>query len=117
VDAPNRMLPDWFERVRTGQIKLPRFQRFEAWTYGEVTDLLETVLRGLPAGATLILEIGESEPFISRQMVGAPGPFERCTEHLLDGQQRLTALGQPSSSATTSACASSPPPMPTTYTS
>jgi len=92
VDARNRMLPDWFARIRTGQIKLPRFQRFEAWTYGEVTDLLETVLRGLPAGATLILEVGASELFISRIMVGAPGPFERCTEHLLDGQQRLTAL-------------------------
>jgi hypothetical protein len=25
-------------------------------------------------------------------MVGAPDPVERCTEHLLDGQQRLTAL-------------------------
>lgn len=81
-----------FERIRTGQIKLPRFQRFEAWTYGEVTGLLETVLRGLPAGATLILEVGESELFVSRTMIGAPGPFERCTEHLLDGQQRLTAL-------------------------
>jgi hypothetical protein len=87
------MLPEWFTRIRTGQIKLPRFQRFEAWTHGEVTSLLETVLRELPAGATLILEVGETEPFISRVMVGAPPPpYERCVEHLLDGQQRLTAL-------------------------
>jgi hypothetical protein len=92
VDVRNRILPDWFARIRTGQIKLPRFQRFEAWTYSEVTGLLETVLRGLPAGATLILEVGASELFISRTVVGAPIPLERCTEHLLDGQQRLTAL-------------------------
>lgn len=92
MDARNRMLPDWFTRIRTGQIKLPRFQRFEAWTHGEVSSLLETVLRGLPAGATLILEVGESEPFVSRTMVGAPTAVERCTEHLLDGQQRLTGL-------------------------
>ena len=92
MDARNRLLPEWFERIRTGQIRLPRFQRFEAWTHSEVADLLETVLRGLPAGATLILEVGASELFVSRTMVGAPGPFERCTEHLLDGQQRLTAL-------------------------
>lgn len=29
---------------------------------------------------------------MSRQVVGAPDPTERPTEHLLDGQQRLTAL-------------------------
>lgn len=57
MEARNRHLPDWFARVRTGQVRLPRFQRLEAWT-----------------------------------MVGAPPPSERVTEHLLDGQQRLTAL-------------------------
>ena len=30
VEARNRNIPDWFVRVRTGQIALPRFQRYEA---------------------------------------------------------------------------------------
>jgi len=92
MDARNRNLPEWFNRIRTGQIKLPRFQRFQAWSHSEVASLLETVLRGLPAGAVLTLEVGDSEPFVSRVMEGAPFPTDRCSEHLLDGQQRLTAL-------------------------
>lgn len=92
MDARNRALTDWFSRVRTGQVKLPRFQRFEAWSHNEVASLLETVLRGLPAGATLILEVGNEEPFQSRYLETAPPGVERVTEQLLDGQQRLTAL-------------------------
>ncbi len=90
--AENRLLPDRFNRIRSGQIRLPRFQRFEVWGPGEITSLLESVLRGLPAGATLNLEVGDEEKFTSREMNGAPAPTERCNEHLLDGQQRLTAL-------------------------
>lgn len=92
MEARNRTLTDWFTRVRTGQVLLPRFQRHEAWGHREITSLLESVLRGLPTGAALTLEIGDDEPFIARPLVGAPPPTERVTEHLLDGQQRLTAL-------------------------
>ena len=57
-----------------------------------VADLLDTVLRELPAGSLLVLEVGEEEPFFSRTMAGAPKEGDRIVEHLLDGQQRLTAL-------------------------
>ena len=92
MEARNRSLADWFTRIRTRQIALPRFQRYEAWTNRNVTGLLDTVLRELPAGALLILEVGEREPFVSRTMAGAPAIGDRIAEHLLDGQQRLTAL-------------------------
>lgn len=92
IDARNRSLPDWFTRIRTHQLALPRFQRFEAWTQGNVTQVFNTILRDLPIGAVLVLEIGDEEPFISRTLEGAPTTGERVTEHLLDGQQRLTAL-------------------------
>ncbi len=92
MEARNRMLPDWFTRVRTRQIKLPRFQRHEAWAHAQVTALLNNVLSELPAGSVLILEVGDEEKFVSRPVVGAPDEGERVTEHLLDGQQRLTAL-------------------------
>lgn len=92
IDARNRSLPDWFTRIRTRQTVLPRFQRFEAWSHDNITQVLNTVLKGLPLGAVLVLEIGDEEPFVSRSMVGAPTEGERITEHLLDGQQRLTGL-------------------------
>jgi hypothetical protein len=92
MQAHDRRLPEWFDRIRTRQITLPRFQRFVAWGHSEVADLLTTVLRGLPAGASLILEVGDAEKFKSRSMTDAPTTGERVTEQLLDGQQRLTAL-------------------------
>ena len=92
MEARNRRIPDWLTRVRTGQLVLPRFQRFESWSHSEVVTLLDSVLRGRPVGAALVLAVGDAEPFISRPMEGAPAPTERTVEHLLDGQQRLTAL-------------------------
>ena len=92
MEARNRSLDKWFNRIKDRQIVLPRFQRFEAWTDRHVLGLLDTVLRQLPAGALLTLEVGDHEPFASRVMAGAPAEGERITEHLLDGQQRLTAL-------------------------
>lgn len=92
IEARNRLLPDWFTRIRTHQTVLPRFQRFEAWDHSRVTQMFNTILQDLPVGAGLVLEIGDEEPFISRTLKGAPEKGERVTEHLLDGQQRLTAL-------------------------
>lgn len=92
MHAHDRFLPEWFNRIRSRQITLPRFQRFTAWSHGEVSGLLTTVLRGLPSGATLILEVGDEEKFMSRTMLDAPELGEKVTEQLLDGQQRLTAL-------------------------
>lgn len=92
IDARNRPLPDWFARIRTRQITLPRFQRFEAWDRWNVNQIFDTVLQELPVGALLVLEVGNEELFISRSLKGAPTTGERITENLLDGQQRLTAL-------------------------
>jgi hypothetical protein len=92
MQARDRYLPDWFARIRSRQITLPRFQRFVAWGHTEVSGLLTTVLRGLPSGAALILEVGDREKFISRTMTDAPADGQRVVEQLLDGQQRLTAL-------------------------
>jgi hypothetical protein len=40
----------------------------------------------------LILEVGDEEKFVSRHLATAPETNGRVYEHLLDGQQRLTAL-------------------------
>ena len=92
MEARNRTLPQWLERIRSRQISLPRFQRFEAWNYQQVAGLIDTVLHELPAGAVLVLEVGDEEQFQSRTVVGAPTSGEKVTEQLLDGQQRLTSL-------------------------
>lgn len=92
IEARNRPLPEWLTRIRTGQTVLPRFQRFEAWDRNRVAQLFNTILRDLPVGAALVLEVGDKEKFVSRPLKGAGKGSEKVSEHLLDGQQRLTAL-------------------------
>lgn len=92
MEARNRKLVDWYGMIKRGQIKLPRFQRFEAWDRHRISSLVETVIHNLPLGITLVLEVGEREQFISRLLETAPEQSGRVYEHLLDGQQRLTAL-------------------------
>jgi hypothetical protein len=92
METRDRPIKDWFAKIRTRQIMLPRFQRFEAWGPQEISSLLTSVIRDLPIGVSLILGVGDKMPFVSRPIVGAPGEGERINELLLDGQQRLTGL-------------------------
>lgn len=90
--AQDRSLGHWYSLIQSGQLKLPRFQRMEAWDRGRVTGFLNTIIQNLPVGVTLLLEVGDKEKFVSRYIATAPDTGARVTEHLLDGQQRLTAF-------------------------
>lgn len=94
MEARNKKIEDWFAMIKQGQVVLPRFQRHEAWRPAQVIGLLENILREpqLPIGALLTLEVGDKELFHSRPIVGAPQPQSKPSMHLLDGQQRMTAL-------------------------
>lgn len=92
MEARNRKITDWYGKVQRSEIKLPRFQRFEAWDQHRIGSLVQTVIQNLPLGITLILEVGDEEKFISRYLQTAPEYGGKVYEHLLDGQQRLTAL-------------------------
>ena len=91
--AKDRSLNEWFVEIKKGAIKLPRFQRYEAWDKHRIASLLKTIIHDLPLGITLILEV-DKEQFKSRYLETAiPDDTDaRVTEHLLDGQQRLTSL-------------------------
>lgn len=91
--AQDRTLGIWYQHIKQGQIKLPRFQRFEAWDRGRITSFMNTIINNLPVGVTLALEVGNKEKFISRYIVTAePDTTNTVNQHLLDGQQRLTAF-------------------------
>ena len=94
VQARDRQIEVWYNKIKYGEIKLPRFQRHEAWDKGRISSLLTTIIHDLPLGITLILEV-DQEQFISRYLVTAEIlelPYPKVNEHLLDGQQRLTAI-------------------------
>ena len=92
MKAQDRNLQEWFVQLRMSAVQLPRFQRFEAWGHRDVESLLETVLDGLPSGATLILQVADEPQFKYRVLETAPMREKPPQEMLLDGQQRLTAL-------------------------
>jgi hypothetical protein len=96
MEARSRSIEAWFSMIEQSQVLLPRFQRHEAWRAAQVEGVLENVLQhpSLPVGALLTLDVGSEEPFHSRPIVGAPVPpaGHRPQMHLLDGQQRMTAL-------------------------
>ena len=91
--AQDRALGIWFHHIQQGMIKLPRFQRFEAWDRWRITSFLNTIINNLPVGVTLALEVAGVEKFESRYIVTAdPHVPGSVMQHLLDGQQRLTAF-------------------------
>src|SRR5690554_2158192 len=95
--AHDRSLGEWFHDIQRGSIKLPRFQRMEAWDRHRIASFLDTVISNLPMGVVLILQVDgnedESKNFVSRYISTAePAKEGTVTQHLLDGQQRLTAF-------------------------
>ena len=91
--AQDRTLGLWFHNIQQGMLKLPRFQRLEAWDRGRITSFLNTIINNLPVGVTLALEVRGSEQFESHYIASSnPEPAGPVTELLLDGQQRLTAF-------------------------
>lgn len=91
--AQDRTLGVWLQNIQQGMIKLPRFQRYEAWDRHRITSFLNTVINNLPVGVTLALEVAGNEKFESRYIsTAAPKNTSTVTQHLLDGQQRLTAF-------------------------
>lgn len=91
--AQDRSLGVWFQQIQQGQVKLPRFQRYEAWDKHRIVSFLNTVINNLPVGVTLALDVAGKEPFISRYIKTAEvSTSGAVTQHLLDGQQRLTAF-------------------------
>jgi len=91
--AQDQTLGIWFQRIEQGMVKLPRFQRYEAWDRGRITSFLNTIISNLPIGVTLVLEVAGQEKFASRYIsTSEPLGTPTVTMHLLDGQQRLTAF-------------------------
>lgn len=91
--AQDRTLGEWFQNIQRGMVKLPRFQRFEAWDRGRIASFLNTIINNLPVGVTLALEVHGQEKFESRYIASSnPANPDTVTQHLLDGQQRLTAF-------------------------
>ena len=61
--AQDRQVSIWFQKIENGEIKLPRFQRHQAWDKTRICSLLDTVINNLPLGVTLLLNV-DKEQFV-----------------------------------------------------
>lgn len=81
--------------VKTGDIKLPRFQRPFVWKRKEVINLFDSVYNGYPIGSILLWHSTEklvSERTIADLQINDNRNSYVPTNYLLDGQQRISSL-------------------------
>lgn len=95
-ESPQVFLSRLLERISTGNIQLPDFQRGWIWDDDHVRSLLASVSLAYPIGAAMAMVTGNDDVRFK------PRLFEGVTTSslvspdwlILDGQQRLTALYQ-----------------------
>lgn len=79
------------QRIRTGRLALPDFQRDFVWNPSRVVELLDSISRQWPIGSLLLLS--GPQPFAIRSIEGGPKITDQDLDlYILDGQQRLTSL-------------------------
>ncbi|MEZ4939357.1 MAG: DUF262 domain-containing protein [Saprospiraceae bacterium] len=83
--------------VRTGDIKLPKFQRPFIWNKQDILKLWDSIYKGYPIGSILLWLT--KERLASERKIADLDINEReeeyPTNYLLDGQQRLSSLCGP----------------------
>lgn len=88
-------LEELVSSIRSGEIRLPKFQRPFVWSKGDMLDLLDSIYNGYPIGSILLWHSSErlkSERAIEGFEVSTSSVDSYPTNYLLDGQQRLTTL-------------------------
>ena len=82
------------DRVMTGDIALPEFQRPFVWTQKQVRNLLDSIYHNYPIGSLLVWE--SREDLESKRKIADlevnPRSESYPVNYLLDGQQRLSAI-------------------------
>ena len=82
------------ERVLTGDIILPEFQRPFVWKRKQILELVDSIYRNYPIGSMLLWESRQklaSKRSIADLQVGERSP-NYPVNYLLDGQQRLSTI-------------------------
>ncbi len=89
------LLDNLLDRVGSGELQLPDFQRGWVWDDDGIRGLLASISRGFPIGAVMTLSAGGDVNFKPRLIEGVEQTDEKTpSAFLLDGQQRLTSLYQ-----------------------
>lgn len=98
IKADRDYMTTILERIKSGRIMIPKFQRDFVWNTGQMLDLLDSILKGFPIGS-LILWTPEQERFMTIDNIEGvkvdTSVADRKIEdvcYILDGRQRVTVL-------------------------
>ncbi|MCR5259156.1 MAG: DUF262 domain-containing protein, partial [Desulfovibrio sp.] len=80
------------ERISSGKLQLPEFQRDWTWNDARIRAILASLTQGYPMGAVMCLQCGGEARFKARPFAGAGTQPEEPEYLVLDGQQRLTSI-------------------------
>ena len=86
-----RCVKDWLDRVHSGRLALPVFQRSYVWKKQTIASYLKAVFENRPTGTFLVFPTKDASQFDSRTVHG-DGSTGSVNEYLLDGQQRIRSL-------------------------
>ena len=94
IKVDREIMTVMLEKVRNGQIAIPRFQRDFIWSPKQITEFFDSILRQYPIGS-LILWMPEKDEF--RTLDNLEGIEVASVEksemwYVLDGRQRITTL-------------------------
>lgn len=87
-------LVDLLDDASSGALALPEFQRPFVWDPEQMLELLESMRRGWPVGNLLLLDAPQDLGVRPFELDTTPPDPARVRHFLLDGQQRLTSIGQ-----------------------
>ena len=84
-------LEDIVDQVRSGIVRIPRFQRGFRWQWKDVRRLFDSIVRGYPIGNLLLWERQAEAATIKIGALNIEAPAGSAL-WVVDGQQRLTSL-------------------------
>lgn len=81
-------------RINSGDIKIPAFQRAYVWKQNQILDLLDSIIKNYPIGSILLWSTNEklnSTRNIAGYKIPESAP-EYPVNYVLDGQQRISSI-------------------------
>ena len=94
LKVSNCMIADIISEVKSGQTKIPQFQRKYVWAVNDCAKLMDSILKGYPVGSLIYWKT--KEHLRSVRNVGnisfPNAPTDDFVYYVLDGQQRITSI-------------------------
>jgi hypothetical protein len=94
LNATSEKLDKLINRINSGDIRIPAFQRPYVWKQNQILELLDSIVKNYPVGSILLWSTSERLKH-TRNIAGYKIPdndLEYPVNYVLDGQQRLSSV-------------------------